>query len=210
MIKQRVYFALAFVAFLLLVAVDALAQPAASLPYRRAVIREAHYVWGLDAPIATMAGQIHQESHWRPLVCSPFACGLTQFTPATAAWIKKAYPGLLAGGTVYNPNWAIRAMVVYDKHIFDMLTAKTECDRWAFTLSAYNGGGGWLARDRQICRGKAGCDPSRWFSHVEFSPDRRRAPQFVKENRGYPRRILLENQLLFTSWGREVKCSVQF
>ena len=33
--------------------------------YRALLIREARVVWGMDAPVATFAAQIHQESMWR-------------------------------------------------------------------------------------------------------------------------------------------------
>lgn len=181
------------------------AEPRASLEYKRDVIREARAVWGLDAPVALFAGQIEQESAWRPKVCSPFACGLAQFTPATADWISGAYPEELDGADVYNPQWAIRALVRYDRHLHAaVVPAPVECDRFGFTLSAYNGGAGWIARDRRICAGVDGCDTGRWFGHVEKYS--RRADWAIKENREYPRRILFQRQFNYTTWGRTVTC----
>ena len=69
---------------LLIMLGNAKSEPLASLPYKRQLIREVHYRFGLDGPTAVMAAQIQQESGWRPGICSPFACGLTQFTPGTA------------------------------------------------------------------------------------------------------------------------------
>ena len=174
------------------------AEPKASLPYKRDVIRE-------DAPVAVFAGQIEQESAWREKVCSPFACGLAQFTPATAEWISGAYPKDLSDGDPFNPQWAIRALVRYDRHLYDSaLPSALECDRFAFTLSGYNGGAGWVVRDRRLCRSAAGCDPSRWFGHVEKYSGR--AAWAMKENRGYPKRILYDRQFHYEQWGRTITC----
>lgn len=206
---SRAYWYAALFLFVLLLVCEGAraAAPGVAEPYRRTLIREAHYLIGIDAPIALLAGQIHQESHWRPAVCSPFACGLTQFTPSTEIWIKRAFPEGLAVGNRLNPIWAIRAMVTYDSFLYGQMVGDEECDRWAFTLSAYNGGLGWLKRDQIACTQFEGCNPHRWFDNVAANPDRRRKPQYVRENRGYPKQILFKNQWLFADWGRTVTCS---
>lgn len=48
----------AFVVVAMLLAREGFAQE----QYRRDLTRSARLVWGLDAPVATMAAQIHQES----------------------------------------------------------------------------------------------------------------------------------------------------
>ncbi|WP_217994843.1 hypothetical protein [Methylogaea oryzae] len=93
--------------------------PRAAIRYRGDLVRQAHLVWGLEAPVADFAGQIHQESAWRPEAESKFAGGLAQFTPDTARWICGAYPAItLSPGPstedakrcdVFNPTWAVRA-----------------------------------------------------------------------------------------------------
>jgi hypothetical protein len=90
--------------------------PASAEHYRRELTRIAQQEMGLGAPVALFAAQIHQESSWRSTANSPYAEGLTQFTPATAKWISEIYPDL---GTVapYSASWAMRAMVRYDLHI---------------------------------------------------------------------------------------------
>ena len=94
-----------------------------SRAYQRELIREARVVWGIDAPVPVMAGQIHQESLWRKGARSRFAGGLAQFTPDTEAWIKTAYPQALAVGNAYDPRWAIRALVTYDHHLYQRIRA---------------------------------------------------------------------------------------
>jgi len=182
----------------------AVAAPPAAEPYRRAVTREMRLQFGLDAPVALMAAQIEQESAWNPLAQSPYAQGLAQFTPSTAAWISGAYPATLSLNQPFEPGWAIRAMAQYDYVTYTGILVPRECDRWAMALSAYNGGPGWVQRDRRLCGSVGGCDPDKWFEHVELHTNR--SPEAARENRGYPRRILLKLQANYLTWGRAVTC----
>jgi soluble lytic murein transglycosylase-like protein len=174
--------------------------------YQRALTGNARVVWGLSAPVATFAAQVHQESGWREDARSPFAGGLAQFTPDTAKWISRQYNDELGTGDPFNPAWALRALVRYDRYLWDrVLPAATECDRMAFALAAYNGGLGWVHRDRAKAVAD-GADASRWWlPHVEYY-NTGRAPEFFKENRGYPRRILLRLQKEYEAWGPSVDC----
>lgn len=180
--------------------------PREAQQYRHILTREAHLHWGLDAPVARLAAQIHQESAWRADAKSPYADGLAQFTPATAEWIAQVYPRALANPAPYSPGWAIRALVIYDRHLYHRVTAATPCDAWAFTLSAYNGGEGWRKRDQALCASVPGCDPSRWWGHVEhYSP---RAAWAFRENRDYPQRILLRWEPIYirAGWPGKAVC----
>jgi membrane-bound lytic murein transglycosylase MltF len=176
------------------VCASAVAQvPASADHYRRELTRIAQQEMGLGAPVALFAAQIHQESSWRSTAKSPYAQGLTQFTPATAKWISEIYPDL-GPAAPYSPSWAMRAMVRYDLHI--MASVKPwhardipQCDKWAFTLSGYNGGPGWITRDRRQAEAAAHC-PDRWWASVENYSTRSAAA--FKENRHYPQRILKE------------------
>lgn len=190
------YVVLALVAELLVVT-GALAAPPAAAPkvrvpdfsvrYRLALEREAAENFGLSAPVARIAAQIHQESGWRPDAESAYAQGLAQFVPATARWLPTVCP-TVGEPDPWDPQWSIRAVACYDAWLYARVSGATECDRWAFTLSAYNGGLGWIARDKQLAA-RNGADPKRWFGHVErWSP---RAQWAREENRGYPQRILL-------------------
>ncbi|ECC4016826.1 lytic transglycosylase domain-containing protein, partial [Salmonella enterica] len=74
---------------------DAAEPPRASLQWRNEVIRTAREIWGLNAPVADFAGQLHQESGWAPDALSPAgAQGMAQFMPATAKWVSQLYPEL--------------------------------------------------------------------------------------------------------------------
>jgi soluble lytic murein transglycosylase-like protein len=162
-------------------------------------------VWGLDAPVAVFAAQIHQESRWRPAAKSKFASGLAQFTPDTAKWISGAYPKELGAANPGNPAWAIQALAIYDKELYGKVSGLTECDRMAFALSGYNSGPGWVIKDKAIAR-KSGRNPEMYFGSVELAVDSRR-PEYLAENKNYPKRILTILQTLYVNWGRMIACS---
>ncbi len=179
--------------------------PHAAEQHRRTLVRAAHAEWGLGAPIATLAGQVHQESAWRSTARSPAgAQGLAQFMPATADWMADIYPSTLGPAQPYNPGWALRAMVMFDRWLYQRNQATSECDRWAFVLSAYNGGNGWVNRDRRLASAK-GADQLAWFDSVERHNAGRSAANF-RENRHYPRAILLRWEPMYAAagWGSGV------
>ncbi|SDK31384.1 transglycosylase SLT domain-containing protein [Billgrantia gudaonensis] len=163
--------------------------PATAQHYQRELTRVVQQEWGLDGRVALHAAQIHQESAWRPGVDSPVgAQGLSQFMPSTSAWIAELYPDL-GRAAPYSPGWAMRAQARYNRFHWRRIDAADPCQRWAMTLSAYNGGLGWVNRDRRLARA-AGDDPRVWFGSVERYTAR--ASWAQRENRHYVRHILLE------------------
>lgn len=176
--------------------------PVAARQYRAELIRNARAVWGLDAPVATFAAQIHQESGWRSDAMSRVgAQGLTQFMPTTARWIAGLYPQSLGNAQPFNPSWALRALVQYDRWLFDRITAANLCERLAFMLSAYNGGLSWVDRDKKLATHK-GLDHLVWFDSVAIVNSGRSTANW-RENRTYPQRILkhYESQYVAAQWG---------
>ena len=176
--------------------------PQRAQPHRLTLRREAQRVWGLDAPSATFAAQIHQESRWRADARSPVgALGMAQFMPATARWIG-GMDGELANRDPFSPTWALRALVVYDKWLYDRVRGDTPCERMAFALAAYNGGLGWVWRDQKLATA-SGADNGRWFGHVERFNAGRSAAAY-RENRDYPRVILRahEPRYIAAGWGQ--------
>lgn len=164
--------------------------PAAAARYRAELTRAAHNQWGLDAPVAVLAAQVHQESGWNPLAVSAVgAQGMAQFMPTTASW----WCGLQQLGAAdcqpQNPSWALRSLVGYDKWLYDRVSATDACNRVAFALAAYNGGLGWVQRDRRKAAVNLPMSATRWFGGVDGVNAGRSAANF-KENRDYPRRIL--------------------
>lgn len=168
----------------------------------------------MPAP-STLAAQIEQETcisltHskcWNPKAelktSREYGFGLGQLTvtpkfdnfKAAKTWDKS-----LAGWRWedrFDPTMQLRALVIYDRNLYNAIgPVATEEDRLAFTFSAYNGGLGGVNKDRQVCRNTPGCNPNRWFGHVEQHSFRARTAvagygqSFFDINRGYVRNVL--------------------
>lgn len=183
--------------------------PRAAQQYRAELVRSARVVWGLDAPIAVFAAQVHTESWWRNNTVSHVgAQGLAQFMPSTARWLPSVAPET-GKPAPFNPGWSLRALCTYDKWLWDRTGGVNDYERMAFTLSAYNGGAGWVNRDKKLAR-QRGLDAGRWFDHVATVNAGRRASAW-KENRAYPRRILKERQYAYVKagWGPGIEEGAQ-
>lgn len=175
--------------------------PAAAAPYRATLVRAAHSQWGLDAPIAALAAQVHQESAWQPAAVSRVgARGLGQFMPATASWWCELNGLAAQACQPENPTWALRALVGYDKYLFDRTpTRYSNYDRLWVALRGYNGG---LSHWNAEARASGARQPSR--EQVDAACGRaRRAAVHCDENLGYPRRILNELMPRYLSWGAQ-------
>lgn len=122
--------------------------PTPCLRYIRDVVRESR-TYGLEDNADLFMGQIEQESQCNEKVTAfDHGMGLAQFMPKTAAWIHEEYSKELLEITdipnPYNPKWAIRAMILYDKYLLDRVKCKND---WHFTLRAYNGGLGNINKE---------------------------------------------------------------
>jgi soluble lytic murein transglycosylase-like protein len=163
--------------------------------YQLTLKREAQFVWGLQAPVATFAAQVHQESRWRLDARSPVgAVGLAQFMPTTSNWIGGLYPGLNERAPT-NPTWALRALVTYDKWLADRIRADDECQDMAFALSAYNGGLGWVYKRQKLSPQPGLCLGGTCTINPGITPASQR------ENQQYPTTILLKYEPLYLTWG---------
>lgn len=155
--------------------------PAKALQHRTTLRAEVRRQWGLNMPydaIPVAAGTIHQESAWNPRAASLYAQGLTQFTPDTWRWVTSLDPSIGQLGDVWSPNAAIRAMAYYHRWLWQRVPGSTDEDRWAGTLSSYNGGLGWYQRDKKLA------NTTTWFGGIELK-NAGRAPAMFKENRTY-------------------------
>ncbi|MGO1072580.1 transglycosylase SLT domain-containing protein [Lysobacter sp. CA199] len=182
--------------------------PDVSTVYRLRLEREAVRNFGLDAPVARLAAQIHQESGWRTNAASRYANGMAQFTPATAAWLPTVCPAV-GEPDPWDADWSLRALACYDAWLYARVarfpgSALSNCSRWAYTLRAYNGGEGWLMRERRAAR-SAGADGNAWLAVERF---RVRAGWAHRENIDYPRRILqrIEPVYLAAGWSGGEPC----
>lgn len=172
--------------------------PQAAQPYRALLVRTAHAVWGLDAPVAVFAAQIHQESAWNAQAISRVgAQGLAQVMPATATWIAGVDPAL-AARQPFSPAWALRALVTYDRWLYERTPARyAPRDRMWVALRGYNGGlGHWQAE----AAASGAARPTR--VQVDAACGRaKRAPVHCRENLDYPHRILVVIQPRYAAWG---------
>ena len=165
--------------------------------HKRQLRQQAHQIWGLHAPVSTFAAQIHQESRWHADARSRVgAQGLAQFMPATANWISGVYPDL-SDNAPTNPTWALRALIRYDKFLYDRVAAVNSCEKMAFALSAYNGGLGWVNKRKARSKKPLVC----FNATCDINPGI--APANQRENAEYPRRILLRHEPTYINagWG---------
>lgn len=172
--------------------------PVAARKYRALLVRTARAVWGLDAPVALFAAQVHQESGWRPDAVSHVgAAGLAQFMPATSRWISTTDP-LLADNQPFNPAWSLRAMVRYDLQLYQAAPSHySPRDRMWVALRAYNGG---LSHWQREAASTGLARPTR--AQVDAACGQaRRAALHCRENLGYPHRILIVLQPRYLQWG---------
>jgi len=192
----------------------ALAQLPAGMPpgvlrYRAQVVREVHFTWGVQQPVAVFFAQLHQESAWHAAARSRYASGLAQFTPGTARAAQTRFATLQtlcadAAGCPLQPAWAIRALVLWDRFLYQHRNLVQQAEeRWGFTLADYNGGPGWINREILYCRQFGTCDPTRYFGEVQWACGRStpaRVPWACAENRQYPAQILYRWRPLYTRW----------
>jgi soluble lytic murein transglycosylase-like protein len=190
----------ALVLFIVLVGAMAACVAYAQVPegadgYRREYVRIVRSEWGLEAPVAALAAQIHQESGWNCRAMSRVgAKGCAQFMPTTAAWIGEVDRGLREGD-VYSPAWAFRAQAVYMKWLRDRVKGSDPCNQLAFALSGYNGGLGYVYRRQKLSREPGTC----FRATCEINPGIAASNQL--ENARYPTRILLEIEPRYERWG---------
>lgn len=57
-------------------------------------------------------------------------------------------------------------------YLYIKKSTNKEDDTWKFTLSAYNGGRGYVLKDIKLCKATQGCDPDKWFNNVENTSTR--------------------------------------
>ena len=179
------------------------AIPPAAERYRAALLSTAEDVFGRDAPTATWAAQIAQESTWREDALSiRGAQGIAQFMPATARAMATAYPELRPPQP-WDPIWSLRAHALLTRENDRRYRpGRSECSAGLFGLAAYNGGPTALDREINLCRAAGtACDPYRWFFHVDGH--RSRSLAAFAENRDYVLRVYQRSaEYVAAGWGR--------
>jgi hypothetical protein len=180
--------------------------PQRSAQYKREMTESARRVFGPGAPTATLAAQIHQESGWRPDARSPAgALGIAQFMPATADDMADKHAAC-APANPFDPSWGFRCRDRYMRSRLDlarpMADSLTECERWTYALRAYNGGAGWVSRDRKLAQAR-GLDPDDPYQVATVNAGRSAAA--FRENVEYAPKIhRLAHRYAQHGWGRSV------
>ena len=202
------------------------AVPAGALVYAPLLVERQRALWPSAPQPWTLGGLVEQEScislkHarcWNPRAelktAREYGFGFGQITVAYNAdgserfnkfeELKRQHAALSAWRWAdrYDPVYQLTAVVEMTHGLWRRVPpAAGDDDRWAFTLSSYNGGLGGLLQDRRACANSAACDPLRWFGHVETHSMKSRAPQpgyggrsWFDINRGHVRAVLTQRR----------------
>lgn len=172
--------------------------PDAARAHKREYTRIVRSEWGIDAPVASLAGQLAQESGFRDgLTSRTGARGIAQFMPTTAVWITEMRPDLEADA-LYSRAWSMRAQVAFMKWLLVRVRGDNECEAWGFALQAYNGGLGRVYQRQKLSRRAGQC----FGVTCDINPGIHPANQ--KEAREYPARVefVWAARFVNAGWGR--------
>lgn len=107
----------------------------------------------------------------------------------------------------FDAKRQLRTMIIMDRSAFRRLGFVPDpTERLAMTFAWYNGGGGGVLSDRRVCAGVPGCDPDKWFGHVELhSLKAKKAAKgygksFFEINREYVRNIIYTRRQHYAAW----------
>lgn len=203
---------------LIVTAARAAGPPAAAAPLLP-VLKAEQLAWWPDHPMPSALGaQVEQETcysltHskcWSPRAelrtSRERGVGLGQITKTSRFdaldELRAQFPGALKDwawdrDSLYDPRMQLRGMILMDLRNWRALTNVPDPnERLAMALAGYNGGMGGLSSDRRACAGTPGCDPARWWGHVEHTSLKAKAAvggygkSFFQINREYPRNVL--------------------
>lgn len=186
----------------------AMAIPPGAYKYHALLMQAWQYHFQFREPEVGFA-QVHQESRFDcTAVSRQGSLGCAQFMPMTAKWINDIIPAAIratcpsSSGCPMDPRWALTALVEYDFLLWQRgAWAANRRERWAFTLASYNGGTAVTGAERKACSASQGCNPTRYFDHVErFCGAAGRSAAACGENRNYPRTILDRWAPMYKTW----------
>jgi hypothetical protein len=163
------------------------ALPSNAQVYLPLLRSEATAQWPTNKNLTLLAAQIEQETclsmkHskcWSPLAelktDREWGVGFGQFTKTskfdTIKELRDRHKDLFGNWSFdnpYQPVYQMRGLVVYMRNINSSIKNTTNDDeRYAMTLSAYNGGQGGLMKDRMLCNNTPGCDNTKWWGNTE-------------------------------------------
>lgn len=165
--------------------------------------------WGIRGLVLSYAtnpsrtwAQIEQESSCRARVKSwDNGIGLAQFTgKKNTEWIARTYCSDLGMPKPELAEWSVKCMDRY------MLSFKnkglTICQGWRFDEAAYNGGQGWLNKEKKAAS-KEGEDPRNYWSVRTFCDTTGRSSKSCGWNREYTEHID-RRQKKYTTYGGNI------
>lgn len=170
------------------------------VPYLDEIRAATEFRFGIPAPVALVAAQIHAESNFNPKAVSKAgAKGLMQLMDQTAEFAARAVGP--ARASPFDAGWNIRAGVYYDRWNFERIyyngkdASDRLCKRWGATLSSFNGGLGWHSKRRALAD-----DPEDFWNSVRtINPGITAANQV--ENMSYSYRIVFVLQPKYAELG---------
>ena len=131
------------------------------------------------------------ESSWDPLAASFCCVGLGQF--ALGTWVEQAARVGCEGMPRTDPECGLKAQLNYMTELMTVnFRSMSEVEPFPMAEAAYNAGPGNIGKERRVCGRTRGCDPERWFGHVELVCERegtRKRPGACGETFDYVRRI---------------------
>jgi hypothetical protein len=201
-IKRALFLLSSIIAWVLASVTTAEVIPPGAQVYVPILVEKQKLIWA-DAPEPwTLAGLVEQEScisltHkrcWNPhaelKTAREYGFGFGQITVAykadgserfnTFTQLTKQYRSLRhwTWAERYDPGYQLIAVTEMTRNLYNRVEgAATATDRWAFTLSGYNGGAGSVLQDRRYCANMPNCRPGEWFGHVELNSLKSRVAQ---------------------------------
>ena len=142
------------------------------------------------------AGMIETESAWRVRAESPWAQGISQFTPPTRGdvWPRIEHCG---GADPFDPWCNAMAMDLYMRDLYRAASRRLQAadatgggrQVLAMARRGYNGGMGWQYRELKLCLATPGCDPSRPDHMAAVCREAGRSESACAENHGYDAKV---------------------
>ena len=199
--------------------------PPGAVQYLPALAAEQQAHWPDMKMRSALAAQVEQETCpslksakcWNPRAelktSREYGFGLGQITSTSRfdnfAEARKLHPSLRDWQFAdrYDPVRQLRTMVLMDKAGFSRLSFVGDSgERLAMAFSAYNGGMGGVLADRRLCAQIEGCDPGKWFGHVERHSLKAKVAakgygkSFFEINREYVRNIIFVRRARYAGY----------
>ena len=131
--------------------------------------REAQFIYGINAPVAMILGEIKQESGGDDKVTAfDGGMGISQAMKGTVDQMVAVYPelkGTYGPVNPYDATWAIRFQVRLLSWASKKVKADNACEMWGATLDGYNAGVGYVLSAQKVSP-----QPGKWFDVTEYIP----------------------------------------